>query len=177
MKKLNNKLYNWIPVLVFVLFVIIIGSAVFRLLGHKSYVNEYTKQHYSIVISNDTLDEIDKVDLSIVNMKNEKISLITDYSILPYERRKLSLYIKDEDLLQFSGSSYNVALTCKIKNEEYTIPTGYFTSEWGGFHVIEVNKNSTHNYDFDYKQEKDMTYRKFLKRHYNNPYETSWTEK
>lgn len=176
MNKLNNKLYTWIPIAIFGLFIIIIACMIINLLGSQSYVNEYTKKHYSIVIANNTLDRLDSVKLSIVNMNNENIPLITEDDILSHERRKLNLYTKDEELLQFLGASYNVVLIFQIKNEEYIIPAGYFTSEWGGFHVLLVNKNSEGNFEFDYKKEKDRIYKKLLKRHYYNPHETSWIE-
>lgn len=174
MKFITNRTVNIMIMVIISIFIFVVIGSFWYIYKGKSYVNDYMKKHYTVVIVNDTEYKIDKVKLLIDDIEND-VAIIEDNDIVKGEYRKLSIDIKDEKLLQISGSSYNVIVTFVIDNQEYRVPAGYFTLEWGIFRVVQVKMDNNNKYVFDYKNDDgDKLYKSLLKRHYYNSQEKSW---
>ena len=100
---MRNSIIFVLKLIVIVISTILISTitiGVIYTFSHKSYENDYTKNHYSIVIVNDTKGEIETVELLVNGINNSNIPMIIDEHISSGEYRKLSLNIKDEKLIQ-----------------------------------------------------------------------------
>lgn len=174
----KNKCSKIILLILIILFILIIVGPIYMLYTNQSYINDYTRNNYSVLVINNSSKIINKADLTVFDPQNNSdVEIIVSNDIQSGEYRKISVNINNEHLKEIAGSSYNVNIKFTVDGSNYNVPAGYFTSAWGGFIVLEVMENKNSELEFVYKSnEKDKNYKKMLKRHYYNPYETSWFE-
>lgn len=129
---------------------------------------------YTVVFHNNTEEIIGHIKIYL-SMGDDKVFYCEENDINPKEYRKINININSEKLSNIQSKSYNVDIECISEDLKIAeSPIGYFTSEFGGFNVVELSKNNA-EYVIQIKDdEKDRGYKQLRKRHYKNLYEMSW---
>lgn len=157
-----------IIIIIFILIIVLLGGSI------TFIPSDYDRTIYSVIIHNNTKNEIDNISVVYGRSIEDKDTLFEFCRIndlKPDEYRKVNIHTNTPS--EKAQVPYNVFVTFKHGDYETFSTAGYFGQGSGGISFLEF-KNSENKLKLQRVYEHEWRYKKILRRHYKKQFEYCW---